>query len=70
MQLKSTFLRKYVPDRYKSQEKWDKIILENAGFLMFVPDYYKDQNVCNKVVHSNILMYYDLFPPVVRPKNV
>ena len=26
----------------------DKVILKNAGMLLFIPDQLKDQNICNK----------------------
>ena len=30
-----------LPDRYKTQEMCDKVILKNGGMLMFVPNCYK-----------------------------
>ena len=41
---------KYVPDGYKTQEIYDKVILENGVALMFVSNCYKNQQICNKAV--------------------
>ena len=30
----------------------DKVIIKNAGMLMFISDFYKDHNMCNKVVNN------------------
>ena len=32
-----------VPDRYKTQQMWDKAAFENGGTLKSVPDCYKNQ---------------------------
>ena len=51
MQLKIlSFLIRYVPDKYRTQQMWDKAILENSGTLKSVPDCYKNQEMCNKEV--------------------
>ena len=41
---------RYVPDGYKTQEIYDKVILENGVALMFVSNCYKNQQICNKAV--------------------
>ena len=40
---KLSFVIRYVPDRYKTQEMCDKAILENGGMLKPVPDCYKNK---------------------------
>ena len=40
VELQITF--RYVPDQYKTQQMYDKAILENEGTLTFVPDCYKN----------------------------
>ena len=37
------FVIRYVLDQYKTQEMYDKAILENGGILEFLPDCYKNQ---------------------------
>ena len=41
-----------VPDRYKTQQMWDKAAFENGGTLKSVPDCYKNQEMCNKAVDN------------------
>ena len=43
---------RYVPDQYKTQQMWDKEILENGGTLKFVPRCYKNREMCNKAVEN------------------
>ena len=43
---KLPFVIKYGPDRYKTQQICDKVILKIGGMLMFITDCYKDQNMC------------------------
>ena len=40
---KSPFVRRYVPNQYKTQHMCDKAILENSRTLKSVPDCYKYQ---------------------------
>ena len=42
----------YVPDEYKTQEMYNKSILENGGMLKSVPDCYKNQKMCSKTVDN------------------
>ena len=42
------FVIKYAPDQYKTNEIYDKVIIENCGMLGFISAYYKDQKMCNK----------------------
>ena len=49
---KLLFVIRYVRDRYKTQEIYDKVIAENGGMLKFVPDCYKNEQLCNKAVGS------------------
>ena len=44
------FLIHYVPDRYKAQRMWDKIILEKGEISMFTSGRYKYQNMSDKSV--------------------
>ena len=46
---KLSFLIKYVPDWYKTQQICHKVTLKNGG-MMFIPDYYKDPSMCSKAV--------------------
>ena len=46
---KLSFLIKYLPGWYKTQQICAKVTLENGG-MMFISDYYKDQSMCNKAV--------------------
>ena len=39
---------RYVPDGYKTQEMYDKVILENGVALIFVSNCYKNKKMCNK----------------------
>ena len=58
---KLTYLLRYVPDRYKTQQMCDKAILESGGTLKSVTDYYRYQEMCNKAV--NIYPHALEFPP-------
>ena len=42
---KLPFLIRYVPDQYKTQQMWDKAVLENGGTLNSVLHSYKIQKV-------------------------
>ena len=43
MQLKKLpYLLRYVPDWYKTQQMFDKAIIENGGTVKSVPDCYKN----------------------------
>ena len=46
----------YIPDRNKTQEMFDKVILENGKII---PDCYKNQKMCNKAVDT--YLYARLF---------
>ena len=39
---------RYLPDRYKTQQIFDKAILEKSGMLESAPDCYKNQQMCDK----------------------
>ena len=52
---KLSYLLRYVPDQYKTQQMCDKAILENGGRLNSVPDCYKIQEMCNKAVIINLM---------------
>ena len=41
---------KFVPDCYKTQKMWDKVICEGPFMLVNNPDRYKTQGTCDKVV--------------------
>ena len=41
---------KYVPDRCKTKEICDKVIIENGGMLIFISDCYK--NKCDKAIDN------------------
>ena len=47
---KILFIITYVPDPYKTQQKCNKAILENAGTLESILDWKKTQEMCDKVV--------------------
>ena len=49
---KLPYLKRYVPDQYKTQQLCDKAILENGGTSESVPDCYKNQEICNKAVDN------------------
>ena len=49
---KLPFLIRYVPDQLKTQQMYDKAILENDGTLMSVPECYKNQQLCDKAVEK------------------
>ena len=36
------WLKSYVPDLYKTNEMYDKVILGKGGILKFIPDCYKN----------------------------
>ena len=54
--LKTKKMCKYVvkklPFQYKTQQMFDKAILENGGTLTYVLDCYKNQEMCNKGVDN------------------
>ena len=43
---------KYVPDRYKTKEMCDKVIIEKYGMLGFIHDCYKNQKMCDKAADN------------------
>ena len=47
---KLLFVIRYVPDQYKTQEKCNKVFLENGGKLMSVPDCYKNKKSVIKLL--------------------
>ena len=51
---KLPYLLGYVPDQYKTQQMWNKGILENGGTLKSVPRGYKNQEMCNEAVGIGI----------------
>ena len=48
-----SFVVRFAADRYKTQQMFDKAILENGRLLEFVPDCYKNQQMCDKAVDNN-----------------
>ena len=48
---KLPFVIRYVPDQYKTEQMFDKAILENES-LESVPDGHKNQAMCNKAVDN------------------
>ena len=42
----------FVSDQYKTQQIFDKAILENDGTLQSVPDYYRNQYMCDKALDN------------------
>ena len=50
--LKITYLLRYVPDQYKTQQMSDKTILENGGTFKSVPCCYKKKKMCNKALEN------------------
>ena len=38
---KLPYLLRYVPAQHKTQQMFDKAILENSGTVKYAPDYYK-----------------------------
>ena len=50
---KLPYLTKYIPDQYKTQQMFDKTILEKSGTgSCSVPDCYQNQEMCNKAVNN------------------
>ena len=47
---KLSYLLRYVPDQYKTQQMYYKAILENSGTLKSVPDCCKNQEMCNRAL--------------------
>ena len=45
---KVSYLLRYIPYQYKTQQICDKAILENGGTLKSAPYSYKNQEMCNK----------------------
>ena len=44
-----TLLMKYIPDRYKTRQMSDKVILKNSGMLMFIHEKNRENAVDNYV---------------------
>ena len=49
---KLPYLLRFLPDRYKTQQMFDKVVLENDETLKSVPDCNKNQEMCNKAVDN------------------
>ena len=49
---KLVFVIIYVPNRYNSQEMYEKVFLENGEKLTFVSDCYKNHKICSKSVDN------------------
>ena len=49
---KMSFVIRYVPHRYKTQQMCGKAILENGGMYESVLDCYKNQKMCDKAVDN------------------
>ena len=47
-----SFLIRYVIDRYKTLEKYDKVIIENSGILIAVSYSNEDKKICNEDVDN------------------
>ena len=47
-----SFLIRYVIDRYKTLEMYDKVIIENGGILIAVSYSNEDMKICNEVVDN------------------
>ena len=47
---KLLFVIRHVPDQYKTQEKYNKVFLENARKFMSVPDCYKNKKSVIKLL--------------------
>ena len=65
---KLPYLLRYLPDQYKTQQMWDKAILENGGALKAVPDCYKNQETCNKAV-DNYLHALEFVPECYKTQK-
>ena len=39
-----------IPDWYKTQKEWDRVINKDPFMLVYYPDRYKTQRICNEVV--------------------
>ena len=46
------FVTMYAPDRYKTYEMCNKVILENERMLRLIPDCCKIQEMCDKAVDT------------------
>ena len=55
--VKLLFGIRYVPDHYKTQQMWDKAILENGGTLQSVRDCHKNQEISDKAVDKYPAMH-------------
>ena len=62
------FIKRYVPDQYKTHKMCDKVILESGGVLRFVPDWYKNKKICNKDV-DNYALALELVPDCYNSKK-
>ena len=47
-----SFLLRFVIDRYKTLEMYDKVIIENGGILIAVSYSNEDKKICNKDVDN------------------
>ena len=51
------FVIRYVLDQYKTQEMYDKAILENGGILELFLTATKIKKMCNKAVNNHALKF-------------
>ena len=49
---KILFIIQYVPDKYKTEQMSDKVILKNGGTLKSVPYCYNNEQMCDKAVDN------------------
>ena len=47
-----SFVIRYVPDQYKTQQVCDKALPKNGGKLESVPDCYQNQEICDEAVDN------------------
>ena len=47
---KSFFKFFYIPDQYKTQKMFDRIISNEPFSIRYVPDQYKTKQICDKAV--------------------
>ena len=50
---KLPYLLRHLSNQYKTQQMWNKTMLENGGTLKSVPNCYKNKEMCNKAVDNN-----------------
>ena len=42
----------YIPNQYKTQQMFDKIISDDPFSIRYVPDQYKTQQIIEKTIHD------------------